>query len=81
MSQFILKYKGDDVKELAADIKLIKSTKDLTIIDESSRLLLVEMSEKVKEHLEVKLNKWSLFPQTIIKKPDTKKKLKGRAYK
>ena len=81
MNEFILKYKGDDANELAADIKMIKNTRNLTVIDESSGLLLVEMSDKVKESLESNLKKWSLFPKTVIDRPDTKNKLKGRAYK
>ncbi len=81
MNQFILKYKGDDEKELADDVVLIKSTKDLTIIDEGPGMMLVEMNVKAKQYLETKLDKWSLFPQTIISKPDTKKKIKGRTYK
>ena len=81
MNQYILKYKGDDEKELAGDLELIKSVKDLTIIDKNPKLMLVQMSDKAKEFLEAKLHKWSLFPQTNISKPDTKKKVRGKTYK
>jgi hypothetical protein len=82
MNQYILKYKGDNEKEHAADVAMVKNTKELKILDESSpNMMLVQMSDKAKQWLETKLAKWSLFPQTMISKPDTKQKLKGKAYK
>ncbi len=81
MNQYILKYKGSNEQQIAADVELVKSTKNLSVIDGNSKLMLVKMDDKTKQLLENKLDKWSFFPQTTIDKPDNKKKLKGKVYK
>lgn len=81
MNQYILKYKGSNEKELATDLALLKKAKNLTVIDGNTKLMLVETDERTKAELESKLDKWVFFQQAMIRKPDNKKKLKGKAYK
>ncbi len=81
-NKYILKYKGSNNKELLSSLSLIKSCKDLSVIDGNDKLMLVEMGEQTRTLLEAGLNNWSIHEQAMVSKPpDHKKKLKGKTYK
>ena len=75
MKRIILRYRGPaDKPEGALDI--IRSAPGLTILDESPRMVLVEMPEAETASLAAKLPEWTLSEESIRGFPEPKPDLR-----
>ena len=74
MERFILRFEGDGDKP-AGDVERIRALPNTKIIDDSSRMLLVEApGAKVAELIEA-LPQWSLSREHFVPVPDVRPKL------
>ena len=75
MERFILRFEGDGDKP-AEDVERIRALPNTRIIDDSSRMLLVEApSAKVTELVQA-LPQWSLSREHFVPVPDVRPKLR-----
>jgi hypothetical protein len=76
-SNYILKYKGPG-QDAADDLKLIRSSNGLKILDDSAfpKMLLVSAHSEIMNQLKNSLLNWLVLPENAIPLPSTKKQLK-----
>jgi hypothetical protein len=73
MGRYILRFTGTGPKP-AADVKRIRAAAQLTVLDDSARMLLVEASkERIKEVVSA-MPGWSWSPERTIRLPDPRPK-------
>lgn len=75
MGQYILRFKGTNEETKEQDIENIRSFKQVTIIEATDRLVLAKMPDTIRIKLQQLLSNWSIHPTSIVKKPDTRKKI------
>ncbi len=76
MKRFILRYRGEGSKP-EADVARIRALPDLTVLDDSSsRMLLVESTEKELRELMEGLPDWKMSPEQLIELPDPRPRLR-----
>jgi hypothetical protein len=81
MGKYILKYNGEASFAPEEDITHITQSKQMKVLDDSAlpKMVLVELDPDCSaDMLKSQLPHWKVFPQNIIQKPDTKKKLKKK---
>jgi hypothetical protein len=77
MGRYIVRYVAEGTRP-AADVKRIRAVPELTVLDESSRMMLVEASEKGLKKLMDALPGWSWSPERTIRLPDRRPKLRRK---
>lgn len=77
MGRYIVRYVGEGLRP-EADVQRIRSSAGLTVLDESSRLMLVEASAKRLESLLGSLPGWSWSPERAIRLPDARPRPRRR---
>ena len=77
MSRFILRFKGREAMP-ASDLARIESEPDVTVVDRSSRMLLVEAAGQTVRWLAEALSEWTVTPERTIPLPDTRRKIRSR---
>jgi hypothetical protein len=73
MGRYILRFTGTGPKP-ALDVKRIRATPKLTVLDDSTRMMLVEASEKHIEKMIATMPGWSWSPERTIRLPDSRPK-------
>jgi hypothetical protein len=73
MSRYILRYTGTGPRP-AADVERIRAAPELTVLDESSRMLLVEASAGELARLVESMPGWTWSPERTIRLPDPRPK-------
>jgi hypothetical protein len=73
MSRFVFRFKGREAMP-APDLARIESETNLTVVDRSSRMLLVEAEEQTVHRLAEALSEWTVSPERTIPLPDTRRK-------
>ena len=73
MGRYIVRYVGTGLRP-AADVQRIRATQELTVLDDSSRMLLVEASEKSLKELMGSMPKWTWSPERTIRLRDPRPK-------
>ena len=73
MGRYIVRYAGQGLRP-SADVQRIRAVPGLTVLDESSRMMLVEGSEKRLKELMGSLPGWSWSPERTIRLPDHRPK-------
>ena len=76
MSRFILRFKGHDALP-ASDLARIESEPDVTVVDRSSRMLLVEATDQTIRRLGEVLSEWTVTPERTVPLPDTRRKIRS----
>lgn len=74
MSRYILRYQGSENKPLAA-VETIRAIPDLSVIDESPRMLLVEAPLKILQEVLPSLPDWCLTRERMFEIPDPRPKI------
>lgn len=74
MTRFILRYTGAGEKP-PTDLRHIQGQPGVTVIDESSRMLLVEMPEEGASALKASLHSWSVSKDVIVPLPDSRERV------
>ena len=75
MDRFILRFSGPGAKPLT-DVQRIRSFENVNVLDESSRMLLVEGLAQDVERLVATLQGWMLSKEQIFPLPDPKQKIR-----
>ena len=75
MTRFVLRYTGDGEMP-ASDVQRIVAQPGLSVLDQSSRMLFVEMPDEIKQALASSVEHWSISREHIIPLPDAKPRLK-----
>jgi len=73
MAKFIVRYVGTGPRP-AADVKRIRTAPGLKVLDDSSRMMLVEGSPKSLKALQGSLPGWRWSPERSIRLPDPRPK-------
>lgn len=70
-ARFVLRYRGDGARP-EADVAGVRALAGTVIIDESSRMLLVESDEESLRDLVSTLPDWAMAPEQTFTVPDTR---------
>jgi hypothetical protein len=73
MGRYIVRYVGEGLRP-AADVRRIRAVRALIVLDDSSRMLLVEASEQSLKELLGSMPGWSWSPERTIRLPDRRPK-------
>lgn len=73
-SRYLLRYKGPGPKP-ASDVKCILNTAGLVMLDESPRMILVELPESDLDALMAQLTSWIAVPERTVPLPDSRPRL------
>jgi hypothetical protein len=77
MNRFILRFKGREAIP-ASDLARIESEPDVTVVDRSPRMLLIEAADHTVHKLTKALSEWTITPERTIPLPDTRRKIRSR---
>ncbi len=72
--RFVLRYRGDGAKP-DADVERVRALAEATVVDESSRMLLVESEQGPLSALVASLPDWVMAPEQTLAVPDTRKRV------
>ena len=75
MPRFILRYRGKRAKP-SEDVEQIRALPDTTVLDDSSRMLLVEGSEANLKAAVSTMTDWVMSEERMIPLPDARPKLR-----
>jgi hypothetical protein len=75
MSRFILRFKGQGTMP-ASDLAQIDAAPDVTVVDRSSRMLLVEAPAQAIHRLAEMLSDWTVGPERMIPLPEPRPKIR-----
>ncbi len=73
--RFVLRYRGQGDKP-AADLERIRHLPEAHVVDDSSRMVLVESDEEPLLRLVESLPDWVAAPERTFAVPDTRKKIR-----
>lgn len=73
MGRYIVRYVGTGLRP-AADVQRIRATQELTVLDDSSRMLLVEASEQQLSKVVGSMPGWTWSPERTIRLHDPRPK-------
>jgi hypothetical protein len=73
MGKYILRYVGTGPRP-AADVQRIRAVQELTVLDDSSRMLLIEASEERVKEVVGSMPGWTWSPERMIRLPDPRPK-------
>ena len=76
MGRYILRFRGRGAKPLE-DVRRIAEMPGVAIVDQTSRMLLVEMPEGTVQHLEAELPGWVASPEEMVGLPDPRFRIGG----
>lgn len=76
MERFILRFKGDGDRPVD-DLERIRTLPNLKVVDDSSRMVLVEAPQDALTKLVESLPEWSLSRERFLPVPDVRPRLKG----
>jgi hypothetical protein len=76
VERFILRFKGNGDSPVD-DLERIRTLPDLKVVDDSSRMVLVEAPQEVVTKLVETLPEWSLSRERFVPVPDVRPKLRG----
>jgi hypothetical protein len=74
MKRYVLRYRGAG-KPTDLDVNRIRSIPGLKIVDESSRMFLIEATDEVGQQLK-EMPAWVVSAETFVPVPDTRKKVR-----
>lgn len=77
-ARFILRYRGDGSKP-AADVDQVRRLPGTVVVNDSSRMLLVESDPEPLRRLVESLPQWVMAPEQTYAVPDTRKKVERPA--
>jgi len=69
VARYIVRYAGEGLRP-AADVQRIRAVPGLTVLDDSSRMMLVEASQKNLKDLMGALPGWTWTPERAIRLPN-----------
>ena len=75
MQRYILRY-GNAASAPDADVKALRATQGVRVVDRSPNMLLVEADEGALRKQVDGLNGWSMHPEQQIPLPDTRQKIR-----
>ncbi len=75
MPRFIMRYKGSGAKPVD-DVQRIRRVPSVDVLDETSRMVLVESDAATASHLAQEFGDWSVAPDTRVPLPDTRQRVK-----
>jgi hypothetical protein len=73
MGKYILRYVGTGPRPVA-DVQRIRAVQELTVLDDSSRMLLIEASEERVKEVVGSMPGWTWSPERTIRLPDPRPK-------
>jgi len=73
--RYVLRYQGEGAKP-SGDTARIRQTPGVTVVDESSRMMLIEGDEASLAGLAQTLPGWAFAPEQNYPVPDTRKRLR-----
>jgi hypothetical protein len=76
VERFILRFKGNGDSPVD-DLERIRTLPDLKVVDDSSRMLLVEAPQEVVTKLVETLPEWSLSRERFVPMPDVRVRVRG----
>ncbi len=76
MERFILRFEGNGNRPVD-DLERIRTLPNLKVVDDSSRMVLVEAPQEVVTKLAESLPEWSLSRERFVPVPDVRPRLKG----
>lgn len=76
MERFILRFEGNGDSPVD-DLERIRTLPDLKVVDDSSRMLLVEAPQEVVTKLVETLPEWSLSKERFVPVPDVRPRVRG----
>ena len=76
MERFILRFEGNGDSPVD-DLERIRTLPDLKVVDDSSRMLLVEAPQEVVRKLVETLPEWSLSKERFVPVPDVRPRVRG----
>ena len=76
MERFILRFEGNGDSPVD-DLERIRTLPDLKVVDDSSRMLLVEAPQEVVTKLVETLPKWRLSKERFVPVPDVRPRVRG----
>jgi hypothetical protein len=76
VERFILRFKGDGDRPVD-DLERIRTLPNLKVVDDSSRMVLVEAPQDALTKLIETLPEWSLSRERFVPVPDVRPRLKG----
>jgi hypothetical protein len=71
MGRYILRFTGTGPKP-AVDVKRIRSAPQMTVLDDSARMLLVEAAEEQIKEVVSSMPGWTWSPERTIRLPDSR---------
>ena len=74
--KFVLRYRGDGATP-DADVARVRDLQDAVVVDESSKMLLVESEPEPLRALMETLPDWIMAPEQQYGVPDTRKQVEG----
>ena len=74
LHRYVVRFKGRGLKPLA-DVEQVRRLPGVTVIDESSRMLLIEGDDDAVTILAEALPGWVVAPEKTYPLPDTRKRL------
>jgi len=76
VERFILRFEGNGDSPVD-DLERIRTLPDLKVVDDSSRMLLVEAPQEVVTKLVETLPEWSLSKERFVPVPDVRPRVRG----
>ena len=77
MGRYIVRYAGEGSRP-AADVQRIRASRGLNVLDDSSRMMLVEASAKSLKSLMSSIPGWTWTPERTIRLPDPRPRPRRR---